>query len=89
MTGGDNQGVVLQEAGVPRGGARVRRVQAPPVLQADHRGREGQVLGAAVAGPHPHQQLPGDHPGSVLNPVNPQPSITMNVMPVERQSRTM
>ena len=42
----------FQEAGVPGARARVRRVPAPPVLQADYRGREGKVLGAALAGAH-------------------------------------
>ena len=42
----------FQEAGVPGARARVRRVAAQTVLQADHRGREGQVLGAALAGAH-------------------------------------
>ena len=41
-----------QEARVPGARARVRRVAAQTVLQADHRGREGQVLGAALAGAH-------------------------------------
>ena len=42
----------FQEAGVPGARARVRRVAPPPVLQADYRGREGEVLGASLAGAH-------------------------------------
>ena len=52
----------FQEAGVPGARARVRRVAPPPVLQADHRGREGKVLRAAMAGAH---QVSGQSDGLV------------------------
>lgn len=66
----------FQEAGVPGSWARVRRLPPPPVLQADHRGREGQVLWAALAGAHQVSavtwQRPGDNPLSSVYPQDQQ-----------------
>ena len=56
----------FQEAGVPGPRARVRRLPPPPVLQADHRGREGQVLRAALAGAHQVSAVTTQRPGDNL-----------------------
>ena len=53
----------FQEAGVPGPRARVRRLPPPPVLQADHRRREGQVLRAALAGAHQVSAVTTQRPG--------------------------